>query len=387
MSRPILPEPPQELKHLSQALSEKIHLEIEAQGFVPFSRFMEMALYEPGLGYYSAGLHKFGKSGDFITAPELGSLFAQCLAEQVREIAAHLGPYDILELGAGTGKLAADLLRVLPRASQPRRYLILERSADLQAVQQHTIAAQLPDWQDRVKWLTQPPGEPWDGVLLANEVIDALAVERFLLRSNGVEQVGVGRSADGGFAWRSRPAPPELSQAVMRLGLQCQGPYTSELHLHLGDWLESVTGQLRTGLALLIDYGYPRSEYYLPERNQGTLMCHYRHLAHDDVFFWPGLQDITAFVDFTALAEAADACGLEVAGYTSQAMFLLACGLDRILSQRLPESADAGARINAEARRLTMPASMGERFQVMALARGMDLMPSGFSLRDLRYRL
>jgi SAM-dependent MidA family methyltransferase len=387
MSRLILPEPPQELKQLSIALGEKIRLEIEADGFVPFSRYMEMALYEPALGYYSAGLHKFGRSGDFITAPELGSLFATCLAEQVKEISTHLGPYDILELGAGTGQLATDLLKALPAGLQPRRYMILERSADLQAVQQHVISAQVPGWQDRVKWLTRPPGEPWKGILLANEVIDALAVERFELGARGVEQVGVGHNQTGEFIWRSRPAPPELSRAVERLGLECDKPYRSELNLHLEHWIETVTGQLQAGVALFVDYGYPRSEYYLPERREGTLMCHYRHLAHDDVFFWPGLQDITAFVDFTALAEAADACGLDVAGYTSQAMFLLGCGLDRVLSRQTAESTDAGARVNAEARRLTMPASMGERFQVMALARGFEPAMRGFALRDLRHRL
>jgi len=181
VSRLILPEPPPELKRLSHALSEKIQLEIAADGFIPFARYMEMALYEPGLGYYSAGLYKLGKSGDFITAPELGSLFAACLARQVEEVAAQLEPYDILELGAGTGKLAADLLQQLPLASQPRRYLILERSADLQAVQQQLIAERVPQWQERVQWLTQPPAAPWDGIVLANEVLDALAVERFRL--------------------------------------------------------------------------------------------------------------------------------------------------------------------------------------------------------------
>ena len=387
MSELILPEPPPELKQLSQALSEKIRLEIDADGFIPFSRYMEMALYEPGLGYYSAGLHKFGKGGDFITAPELGSLFTACLARQVEETAARLKPCDILELGAGTGKLAADLLAQLPPESQPRRYFILERSADLQAVQQHLIAANVPDWQDRVKWLTQPPTEPWEGILLANEVLDALAVERFALGADGIAQVGVGRDARQDFAWRSRPAPAGLKQAVAHLGLEWDAPYTSELNLHLADWLQAVTRQLRKGVALFVDYGYPRSEYYLRGRREGTLMCHYRHRAHEDVFFWPGLQDITAFVDFTALAEAADACGLEVAGYTSQAMFLLGCGLGEILSQRTAESGDEGLALSAEARRLTMPTSMGERFQVMALTRGLDAPMRGFALRDLRHRL
>ena len=386
MSSLIVPEPPPELKQLSESLRKKIHLEIEVEGFMAFSRYMEMVLYEPGLGYYSAGLHKLGRSGDFITAPELGSIFAACLARQVEEIASRLGPYDILELGAGTGKLAADLLEELPAASQPRRYFILERSADLQAVQQQLIAERLPHWQDRVKWLMQPPSEPWEGILLANEVVDALAVERFRLSAKGIEQAGVGWG-NGALEWRFRPAPAELEGAVFHLGLKTEDQYTSELNMYLADWLQAVVASLRRGAALFIDYGYTRSEYYRPERRDGTLICHYRHHAHDDVFFWPGLQDITAFVDFTALAEAADACGLEVAGYTSQAMFLLGCGLDSIVSQRMAESKDSGVRITSETRQLTLPNHMGERFQVMALTRGLDSSMRGFALRDLRHRL
>jgi SAM-dependent MidA family methyltransferase len=402
MSNAILPDPPPELKRLSEALSEKIRMEIQDEGFMSFARYMEMALYEPGLGYYSAGLPKFGESGDFITAPEIGSLFAQCLAQQVAEIAQSLGSYDILELGAGTGKLAADLLTNLAADRQPKRYLIFERSGDLRAVQQHVIAARVPNWQDRVKWLNQPPSEPWDGVLLANEVIDALAIERFRISEKGIEQVGVSFNEQG-FQWRYRPAPDELKYAVRRLGLETQrqagfsgfaggtddweSDYTSEISVYLESWLKSVVSGLRKGVALFIDYGYPRSEYYLPDRSDGTLICLYRHRAHSDVFFWPGLQDITAFIDFTALAEAAEGCALEVAAYTSQTMFLLGCGLDRILSQRIKQTEDSGVLLNSEARQLTMPGSMGERFQVMALTRDFDQAMKGFKLRDLRHRL
>jgi len=386
MSNLILPEPPAELKRLSLALCKKIRLEIEADGFMPFSRFMEMALYEPGLGYYSAGLHKFGKSGDFVTAPELGFLFAACLANQIDEIASGLASFDILELGAGTGRLAAELLTLLPVGSQPRRYVILERSADLQALQRKMIAEHVPRWQERVTWVTQPPDEPWEGLLLANEVVDALAVERFRVGYNAIEQLGVDFT-DGAFRWRARKAPPELERAVRDLGLEFEAPYTSELNLHLGKWLEAVVRHLHKGVALFIDYGYPRAEYYLPRRREGTMMCHYRHRAHGDVFFWPGLQDITAWVDFTALAEAADACGMEVAGYTSQAMFLLGCGLDNIVSQHISESEDCGMRITAETRQLTLPAGMGERFQVMALTRNLNMPLRGFALLDLLYRL
>ncbi|HMB60925.1 MAG TPA: SAM-dependent methyltransferase [Xanthomonadales bacterium] len=386
MSRSILPEPPEELKQLSLALRDKILLEIAADGLIPFRRFMEMALYEPGLGYYSAGLHKFGASGDFVTAPELGSLFAATLARQLGQVADELGAYDILELGAGTGRLCADLLNNLAKDHQPNRYLILERSADLRSVQQHVIAAQVPNWQDRVKWISQPLTEPWDGVLLANEMIDALAVERFRIGVNGIEQLCVGFK-DEQFTWRHRAAPKDLDQAVYSLGLTRQEAYVSEINLRLEDWLKTVSDGLRKGLALFIDYGYPQSEYYLEERRQGTLMCHYRHRAHDNVFFWPGLQDITAFVDFTALAESAERCGLDMAGYTSQSMFLLACGIDKIIGRQIMKDESAALNIRAEARQLTMPDCMGERFQVMALTRQLDLPLTGFTLRDLRHRL
>jgi len=390
MSHNILPEPPKELKQLSDSLCSRIREQIRLDGMIPFSRYMEMALYEPGLGYYSAGLHKLGESGDFITAPELGSLFAGCLANQVAELADTLGPYDILEAGAGTGQLAADLLQALAPDALPNRYLILERSADLRQVQRERIAAAALEFLDRVEWLDQPPTTPWQGVLIANEVLDALAVERFRIGENGVEQLCVTQQ-EGRFNWARRTAPAQLKQAVEQVmaGIEAgfQPGYRSEINLHTAHWLSAVTSQMKRGLALFIDYGYPRTEYYLPERSDGTIMCHYRHRAHDDVFFWPGLQDITAWVDFTALAEAADSCALEVEGYTSQTMFLLGCGLDRILTGHSSNSADGGLALSAQARQLTLPGMMGEKFQVMGLGRGLDQPLAGFSLQDLRYRL
>jgi len=355
---------------------------------MPFSRYMEMALYEPGLGYYSAGLHKLGAAGDFVTAPELGALFAACLARQAAELGGMLGEYEILEVGAGTGQLAADLLASLPATAQPRRYRILERSADLRQVQRERIAT-APNGA-LVEWLDRPPQGDWRGLLIANEVIDAMAVERFRIGDGAVEQLCV-REAGGGFEWTSRPAPAPLEQAVRRvetgLGRRLPDGYRSEINLALPAWLAALTEHMEQGLALFIDYGYPRGEYYLPERSDGTLMCHYRHRAHDDPFFWPGLQDITAWVDFTALAEAAQAAGLEVEGYASQSLFLLGCGLDRVLSEQ--DSARDGDRMarNAEARQLTLPGMMGERFQAMGLGRGLELPLTGFSLQDLRYRL
>ena len=390
MSHSILPEPTGELKQLSRALADRMRSEMAAEGLLPFIRFMEMALYEPALGYYSAGLHKLGASGDFTTAPELGDLFAGCLARQIAEVSEDLGAYDIVEVGAGTGQLAADVLLALPPDRLPDRYRILERSADLKAVQRETVASHAPELAARVSWIERPPEEPWRGVLLANEVLDALAVERFRIGTEGVEQLCVREDGER-FGWAARPAPERLRREVEKVlsGIDGGLPagYRSEINPQLESWLAAVTGQMSRGLALFVDYGYPRHEYYLPERNDGTLMCHYRHRAHGDVFFWPGLQDITAWVDFTALAEAADACGLEVEGFTGQAMFLLGCGLDRLLQQRMADSDDEGLGLSAQTRQLTMPGMMGERFKVMGLGRQLERPLTGFSLQDLRTRL
>ena len=386
MSRVSLPDPPDQLKRLSGTLSGIIRDEIRDRGQIPFSRYMEMALYQPGLGYYSAGLHKLGAGGAFVTSPELGALFAACLARQIEQVARQLGEYDILEIGAGSGHLAADILHSLPADQLPRRYMILERSADLKQVQREHMTSMAPELSHRIEWLERPPDEPWRGVLLANEVIDALSVERFQLAGSGVEQLCV-TEAETGFEWVSRPAPAELADALASFKVKFPAAYRSEVNLQLPAWLKAMTSSLQQGLALFIDYGYPRHEYYLDQRNDGTLICHYQHRAHDDVFFWPGLQDITAFVDFTLLAESANTCGMQVAGYTSQVMFLLGCGLDQVLSAQTKLSEDGGMALNAQARQLTLPGMMGERFQVMGLRRELDFEPLGFSLLDLRHRL
>ncbi len=274
----------------------------------------------------------------------------------------------------------------LPADQLPRRYMILERSADLKQVQREHMTSMAPELSHRIEWLERPPDEPWRGVLLANEVIDALSVERFQLAGSGVEQLCVAE-AETGFEWVSRPAPAELADALASLELKFPSAYRSEVNLQLPAWLKAMTSSLQQGLALFIDYGYPRHEYYLDQRNDGTLICHYQHRAHDDVFFWPGLQDITAFVDFTLLAESANTCGMQVAGYTSQVMFLLGCGLDQVLSAQTKLSEDGGMALNAQARQLTLPGMMGERFQVMGLRRELDFEPLGFSMLDLRHRL
>mgnify|MGYP001546885133 CR=1 FL=1 len=393
-SSTILPEPPEELKHLSMELAKRIRDEIEKAGPVPFSRYMEMALYEPGLGYYSAGLRKFGEGGDFVTAPQLGNVFARCVAKQIEQVGAELGHYEIIEAGAGSGILAADLLMALQDECPPQRYRILERSAHLRQVQKETLEKHVPEWMDRISWLDEPPQKDWQGVFLANEVLDALTVERFCIESDGPRLMQVAWGDDG-FEWVKTACPEKIEElianALSTLDYYPATGYCSEINTSLPAWLQVVTASLQKGLALIIDYGYTRRDYYLPQRNDGTLICHYRHRAHADPFKWPGLTDISASVDFTALAEAADSCGLGVSGYTTQAMFLMACGLDEVLEglELLPDR--ERLNLNNQVLRLTLPGEMGERFQVMALDRGLDEELAddllGFSLGDLCHRL
>jgi len=393
-SRTILPEPPIELKCLSDKLAAVIRKKIAQSGSISFAQYMEMALYEPGLGYYSAGLQKFGAGGDFVTAPQLGDVFARCLARQIAQIGSELGEYEILEAGAGTGVLAADLLTKLQNDHAPARYRILERSAHLRQVQRETLEHSVPQWMDRISWLDQPPENGWQGVFIANEVLDALVVERFCRNTEGYGQLRVTVGPDG-FEWQQAHCPePMLEQiqtTLARLDSTLSDGYQSEINTSMPAWLQSVTASLQNGAALFIDYGYPRHEYYLPQRRNGTLICHYRHRAHDDPFVWPGLTDISASVDFTALAEAAHNCDLEVSGYTTQAMFLLGCGLEDIINSFQDLSEKDRVLKNIEVRKLTLPGEMGERFQVMALSRGLSENLSdnlrGFTLSDLLYRL
>ncbi|GMR14777.1 MAG: SAM-dependent methyltransferase [Gammaproteobacteria bacterium] len=393
-SRVILPEPPEELKRVSEKLAAAIREKICQEGPISFSDYMEMALYEPGLGYYSAGLQKFGKGGDFVTAPQLGNTFARCLATQIEQIGTAIGGYEIIEAGAGTGVLAADLLTTLQDSHPPERYRILERSAHLRQVQKETLERSAPQWMDRISWLDQPPEAGWQGVFIANEVLDALTVERFCCDLDGIRQLRVADGPDG-FVWHQADCPRAMRERIQTVLSGHKGPsadgYQSEINTSLPAWLQTVSASLQKGVALFIDYGYPRHEYYLPQRRNGTLICHYRHRAHDDPFLWPGLTDISASVDFTALAEAADSCSLEVSGYTTQAMFLLSCGLEEVISSFQSLSEKDRVVSNIEVRKLTLPGEMGERFQVMALSRDLDEDVRdelrGFALTDLRYRL
>jgi SAM-dependent MidA family methyltransferase len=362
----------------------------EGGGLLPFDRFMELALYAPGLGYYSAGARRFGAGGDFVTAPELSSLFGSCIANQAMELFDVLGGGDLLELGAGRGTLAADLLEALAAANRlPDRYLILELSGTLREEQRATLVRRVPQLADRVTWLDALPEGGFRGLIIGNEVADALPVSRFRITGDATEEACVVTDGDG-FAWRWRPATGPLAAGVAALAEEV-GPladgHTSELCLRLTPWITSLADVLEAGALLLVDYGYPRREYYHPQRIDGTLQCHYRQRAHADPLRLAGLQDITAHVDFTAIAEAGHGAGLAVSGYTTQAHFLLGCGLDTLLAASDPDDTASHLARTSEAKTLTLPGEMGERFQAIALTRGVDRPLRGFTMCDLRARL
>lgn len=387
-----LPHPdPAALAH-SQKLQNVIKKAIEqADGQISFARFMELALYTPSLGYYMAGLHKLGASGDFITAPELSSLFARCLARQCQQILELLGSGEILEFGAGSGRMAADLLDELDRqGSLPQRYFILELSADLRQRQQEMLHRQVPHLVSIVSWLDALP-DNIQGVILANEVCDAMPVHCFQLESGQSWERYVGLSyEEKAFVWKKGPfSQPVLKARVAEIQklLSPVEHYESEINLTMEYWITEIARRLQKGMLLIIDYGFPRHEYYHPDRVGGTLMCHYQHRAHPNPLILPGLQDITAHVDFTALAEAGYSGGLKVAGYCSQADFLLACGLDKLVTAEIEAEGRRALAIGQQIKRLTLPSEMGELFKALALTRGIDQPLLGFGLRDRRARL
>ena len=388
-----LPVPDADESAHSDALAALIRNEIAARGPIPFSRYMELCLYAPGLGYYSAGKTKFGAAGDFVTAPELGDLFARCIAGTLAPTLREIGEAaDFVELGGGSGRFAVAALREFATiGTLPRRYRILEPAADLRERQRAHVAASLPhDLAARVEWIDSPPEQAWRGVLFANEVLDALPTTRFALHAGEVyeEYVAV---RDVAFERVDRPADALVSAAVRHVERYLDAPfadgYRSEILPQLPYWMPAVIGTLERGVAMFVDYGYPRSEFYLPERNDGTLVCHYRHRAHADPLYRPGLQDITAFVDFTAVAEAATGAGFELVGYAPQGQFLLASGLPALIEESVDMDEVERMRIVAEAKRLTLPGEMGERFQAIAFARGVDEVPAGLRAFDLSRRL
>ena len=381
-----------EIAH-SDALAALIRNEIAARGPIPFSRYMELCLYAPGLGYYSAGKTKFGAAGDFVTASELGDLFARVIAGTVAPALREIGDAaDLLELGGGSGRFAVAAMREFAALDAlPRKYLILEPGADLRERQREHVAASLPaELARRVEWIDRPPPAAWSGVAFANEVLDALPTTRFTLRDGEVyEEYVVLRGA--AFAREDRPADTLVSAAVRHveryLDADFINGYRSEILPQLPYWMQAVVGSLERGVALFVDYGYPRSEFYLPERNDGTLVCHYRHRAHADPLKHPGLQDITAFVDFTAVAEACTGTGFELVGYAPQGQFLLASGLPALIEETSALDDVARLRVVGEAKRLTLPGEMGERFQAIAFSRGVEEVPAGLRAFDLSRRL
>lgn len=376
MKNPLYPTDP-----LAQAHSEKLqqHLAelIHTQGPIDFAHFMELALYAPGLGYYVAGAHKLGKGGDFVTAPELTPIFAQCLAHQCAEVINNLKTADILELGAGSGKMALGILRELAHVKAlPEHYYILELSPDLQERQQTLFETEAPEFLPRIKWLNHLP--TIKGIILANEVLDAMPVHRFKQNNELLEYyVSIENNQ---WQWELKPASPELKTACKETQIEFAEGYESEINLQLKPFIKSLANHLEQGLMLFIDYGFPRAEYYHPQRNQGTLMCHYQHQAHSDPLILAGIQDITAHVDFTAVAEAGTEAGLELAGFVNQATFLINCGLNELI-----QSDDLNQLLAVK--QLILPTEMGELFKAIGFTRGLEFQPMGFRAQDQRYRL
>jgi SAM-dependent MidA family methyltransferase len=387
----------QQSEHLITLIREHID---EAGGQLTFADYMSLALYAPGLGYYSAGNQKFGQGGDFVTAPEISPLFARCVARQCQQVLAELRAAKaqrpiIMEVGGGSGVMAADILGELETLDcLPVEYQILELSAELQQRQAQTIATKVPHLAERVRWLTALPSQPFDGIVLANELLDAMPVHRVFLpenRQQPPQEVYVTWQHDR-FAWRldvpcNDRVMEQAAAIVDLLGDSRNQGFMTEINLAAQAWVKTLADVLNAGMLLIIDYGFPRHEYYHTQRNTGTLMCHYRHRSHDDPFVYPGLQDITAHMDFTAVAEAAVDSDLHVAGYNTQGFFLLASGLNDIMAELDPDDAEAYLRLSQQAKTLTLPSEMGELFKVMALTRDIEMPLLGFSLQDLRNRL
>ena len=373
---PSIPDPGPEARACSAALADLLHEEIiRAGGAISFSRYMERVLYTPELGYYSGGASKLGPTGDFTTAPEISPLFGRCIARQVEAVLEAIGGGAVLELGGGSGALAEAAL-----AEADLDWRMLEPSAELRDRQQARLG-------ERVRWLDALP-QDFRGVILANEVADALPVERFTIHQGEPRRLGV-QSAGTGFAWTLLPPEPEFAGVIhaleIELGEAFEEGHRAEFSPMLHAWVRSLADSLAAGLLLVIDYGLPRRELYGPDRPDGTLICHYRHRAHDDPFFWPGLQDLSAWVDFTAIAEAGVAAGLELEGYTTQAAFLSGNGIDAMLQDTGHDA--AGIAAVQQAKRLLLPGELGERFRVIGLSRELGPPLAGFGLLDLANRL
>lgn len=381
-----LPSPDADSLLHSARVADHIGKRIDAAGgSISFAEFMHEALYAPGLGYYSAGARKFGADGDFVTAPEISSLFGYVIARQLAFVFDQMGGGDVLELGPGTGKLAVDILtRLGDLDALPDSYRVLEVSPDLRERQQARLKRELPAQAERVSWITDLPAS-FSGVVLANEVADALPVERFRVAGGDILQARVAREGDG-FAWQYDKASTVLEQAVrdieQSLGTNLPHGYESEVSLALRHWIEALCGSIGHGLILLFDYGVSRREYYAPDRHDGWLRCHFRHHAHNDPLVLAGIQDLTTWVDFTSIAETASAAGMRVTGYTSQAGFLMHGGLDVELGHFVDLPLDEQVVLSSQVKQLTLPAEMGENFKCIGLQRGDMATPPAFCESD-----
>ncbi|WP_322055345.1 class I SAM-dependent methyltransferase [Paraburkholderia bannensis] len=383
----------------SEALAATLRAEIAAAGgWLPFDRYMERALYAPGLGYYSGGSRKFGlladDGSDFVTAPEMSPLFAATLARAVGEALAASGTRALMEFGAGTGRLAAGMMLALEALGVPfDSYAIVDLSGELRERQRETLAQRAPHLLERVQWLDALPAS-FEGVVIGNEVLDAMPVRLFARKDAVWHERGVAVNDDHAFVFSDRPAmsgrDADWAQGVpgsVLAAIDGSDDYVAETHEAALAFTRTVCAMLTRGAAFFIDYGFPESEYYHPQRVQGTLMCHYRHRAHDDPFLYPGLQDITAHVEFTGIAQAGVETGADLLGYTSQARFLMNAGITEVLGEidvndvaRFIPAANAVQKLVSEA-------EMGELFKVIAFSRGIDSTIAAFGRGDRSHTL
>ena len=368
----------------SVAVARHLRGQIEdAGGVLPFDQYMDMALYAPGLGYYATGTRKFGQGGDFVTAPEIGPLFGRSLAREVGLVLETIDDACLLEFGAGSGALAQSLIEALSADGRlPSRYCILEISPDLRERQRQRLEPLAEHHGLKIEWLEQLPDEPLQGVILANEVVDAFAVTRFCVIQGRPWRAGISIDGDG-FAWEwIDDLDPDSGAAKIVQQYELVEGFISEVCPRAQAWIHALGVSLQRGLALVIDYGFPAREYYLPERSQGTLRCHYQHRAHNDPLILPGIQDVTCHVNFSALAEAGRTAGFDVLGYTSQESYLLALGLLDLATPQPEDDENVMLSRAAEVKQLILPSQMGEAFKVMALGKNIEQALAGFKLRD-----
>jgi SAM-dependent MidA family methyltransferase len=390
-----LPAPDAAALAQSAALTAQIRAEIAAAGgWLPFDRYMERALYAPGLGYYSGGSIKFGRraedGSDFITAPELSPLFAATLARPLAQALEMSGTRQLMEFGAGTGKLAAGLLNALAALDTPfDTYSIVDLSGELRERQRATLEAEAPELADRVRWLDALP-ETFEGVVIGNEVLDAMPVRLFAHAQGSWQERGVTVVADGALAFADRPLRSTRDASLLagfEIGIAADDTYVTETHEAALAFTRTICTMLTQGAAFFIDYGFPRHEFYHPQRTQGTLMCHYRHRAHGDPFLYPGLQDITAHVEFTGIAEAGTDAGADLLGYTSQARFLMNAGITEALAEIDPSDLTHFLPAANAVQKLLSEAEMGELFKVIAFSRGIDGTLDAFARGDRSHTL